>query len=428
MASELRIDLLKWQREVIQDKARFKVICAGRRVGKTRFSLSDLVIKALECKDIDVETCVMFVAPTNKMAMDLAWDRLQAMVRPLIAKSYINDQDIKLVTGMTIRIRGSDRPDTLRGGKLFHVVLDEYQDIKDETFEYIIEPALADLIGTATFIGTPKPEATEFRKAYDRGFDDSEDEWKSWHFTTYDNEMISKKEIDNAKKRKSTIAFEQEYMASWETSGSNLLRLEWFKTAPAPSGKDYSTFIAIDPAGFENVADHERKKKHLDFFAIAVVRIYDNGHWWVQKIDYGRWDVRESAVRVLMAIRSHKPISIGIEKGSLSRALMPYLTDLMRKSAVFAHIDEIPHGGQAKANRITYALQGLMEHGRITFNPDENWDEVRREMLAFPSEKAHDDCIDSLAYIAHLVTTTYGSSRDGEDEQDWEPVDMVAGI
>lgn len=421
---ELKLDLLKWQREVIQDKTRFKVICAGRRVGKTRFSISDLVIKSLECKVIDVETSVMFVAPTNKMAMDLAWDRIHDMVRPLIAKSYVNDQDIKLVTGMTIRVRGSDKPDSLRGGKLYHVVLDEYQDIKPQTFEYIIEPALADLVGTATFIGTPKPDALEFRRIYDLGMDGGDD-YKSWHFTTYDNEVISRKEIDGAKKRKSTAAFEQEYMASWDTTGANILRLEWFKESDEPGSGDYSTYIAIDPAGFESVNDYEKKGKQLDYFAIAVVRIYDNGSWWVQKIDYGRWDVREAAVRVLMAIRSHRPILIGIEKGSLERAFMPYLSDLMRKNSVFAHIESIPHGGQNKANRITYALQGLLEHGRISFNSKENWDEIKREMIAFPSERAHDDLLDALAYIAHLVTTIYGEV---DDSQEYEVMDDVVGF
>lgn len=426
MSQELKIDLLRWQKGVIFDPARFKVICAGRRVGKTRYSLSDLLIKAMEPKEIDIDTCVMFIAPTNAMAMDLAWFQFLNLAGPVVEKSNVNDQDIWLKNKMLVKIRGSDKPDRLRGGKLYHVVLDEYQDIKTQTWEYVIEPALADLEGTATFIGTPKPDAEEFRRLYDMAVADGV-MWKAWSFTTYDNEKISKKEIDRAKATKSTAAFEQEYMASWDTTGANVLRLEWFKTAEAPAGKEYSTYIAIDPAGYENVTGDDRKKKHLDYFAIAVVRVYDDGHWWVQKVDYGRWDVREAAVRVLMAIRTHKPILVGMEKGSLTRAIMPYMTDLMRKNNVFAHIDQIPHGGQAKANRITYALQGLLEHGRITFNPKENWDEVKREMLAFPSERAHDDCIDALAYIAHLAETVY--SKPGQQEaEEFEVLDEVCGF
>jgi len=420
--SELKIDLLRWQKHVIADKTRFKVICAGRRVGKTRYSLSQTLIKALECTDVTAS--VMFIAPTNQMARTLAWDALIFMAQTVIANSNVNNGEIRLKNGVKICIRGSDNPDSLRGIKLYHVTLDEVQDIKPQTWEYIIRPALSDMQGSATFIGTPKPEAEEFRRIYDLGQSDNE-LWKSWHFTTYDNEVISKNEIELAKSTKSTAAFEQEYMASWDTTGANILRLEWFKTAEAPHG-DYSTFIAVDPAGYESVADHERKKKHLDYFAIAVVRVYGNGHWWVQKIDYGRWDVREAAVRVLMAIRTHKPMCVGIEKGSLMRAIMPYLNDLMRKNNVYAHIEQITHGGNSKANRITYALQGLLEHGRITFNPKENWDELKREMLAFPSPRAHDDLIDALAYIAHLSITTYHDPNDNDDE--YEPLDIVSGI
>ena len=63
MASELRMDLLRWQEEVLQDKTRFKVICAGRRLGKTRFAIVQSIIKALECKDVSAS--VMLIAPTS---------------------------------------------------------------------------------------------------------------------------------------------------------------------------------------------------------------------------------------------------------------------------------------------------------------------------------------------------------------------------
>lgn len=422
MANELKIDLLRWQKAVMQDKTRFKVICAGRRVGKTRFTLSDTLIKGLECPD--VTAAVMYIAPTYQMARSLAWDQLLYMARPVIESSNVNNGEIKLKNGVKLCIRGSDNPDSLRGVKLYHVTVDEYQNVKPQTWEYIIRPALSDMKGTATFIGTPLPEATEFRRVYDLGLE-GDGEWKSWTFTTYDNELIDPKEIEAAKRTLSTAAFEGEYLASWETTGANILRMEWFQTAEAPTGKEYSTYIAIDPAGYENVTGDDRKKKHLDYFAISVVRVYDDGHWWVQKVDYGRWDVRESAVRVLMAIRNHKPICVGVEKGPLMRALMPYLTDLMRKNGVFAHIEEIPHGGQSKANRITYALQGLMEHGRITFNPKENWDEMKREMLAFPSERAHDDVLESVAMVAYLAETVYAKPQEVEE---YEVFDEICGF
>lgn len=421
--AEITFELTPWQRKVYSDETRFKVVVAGRRCGKTRLSAVALITKALQCPAFDAR--VMYVAPTQGMAYDLMWDLVVHLAGDLIAKAHINDGDITLKNGVKIQIRGADKPDRLRGKKLYYAIMDEMKDIKSGTWESSIRPSLSDMEGGALFIGTPEPEAEEFRALFDAGQSGDDPEWKSWHFTTADNPYIKKSEIEAAKKSMGSAAFFREYEASWDTAGSNILRLEWFKTAKAPVGA-YSTYIAIDPAGYTGVSGDAAKKSKLDYFAIAIVKVYDTGHWWVQKIDYGRWDVRESAVRVLMAIRAHKPMAIGIEKGPLMRALLPYLEDLMRKNQVFAHIQAIPTGGIAKENRITYALQGLMEHGRITFNPDENWDEVKREMIAFPSQRVHDDCIDSLAYISHLQETSY--QKVDVDVGEWEPLDEMSGI
>lgn len=404
--------------------ARFKVVVAGRRCGKSRFAIVQTLISALQCTSTDA--AVVYIAPTIAMVKVLAWDMLMQLGQPVIASSNVNEGKIKLINGVSIYCRGADNPDTLRGMKMAYAILDETKDLRDNVFELIVRPALSDLRGGALIIGTPSPDATQFRRYFDLGMNGTDADWAAWHKTTADNPMIPKDEIESAKATLSTSAFEQEYMASWETSGANLLKLEWFQTAEAPPSGDYSTYVAIDPAGFENVTGDDRKKKHLDYFAISVVRVYDTGHWWVQKVDYGRWDVREGATRILMAIRTHKPICVGIEKGPLMRALMPYLTDLMRKNNVFAHIEAIPHGGQSKANRITYALQGLMEHGRITFNPKENWDELKREMLAFPSERAHDDVIEVIAMCAYLAEVVYSKPDDSAEE--WEPIDVVSGL
>jgi len=424
MASELRMDLLRWQEEVLQDKTRFKVICAGRRLGKTRFAIVQSIIKALECKDVSAS--VMLIAPTFGMARNLHWDTLLYLAQPVVVSSNVNNGEIKLVNGVKICVRGSDNPDSLRGIKLYHVTLDEFQSTKDKTWEYVVRPALSDMKGTALFIGTPMLDAESFREMFDHGMSGEDPEWKSWLFKTIDNELIDPKEVEAAKRTLSTLAYLQEYEAEWVTMGANVFKMEWFKTAPAPSGKEYSTYIAVDPAGFEDVAKlgiDDKKRKYLDYTAIAIVRVYDDGKWWVQAIHHGRWDVRETATRILLAVRTHKPVCVGIEKGSLRRAIMPYLTDLMRKNNVYAHIEDIATSGSNKVDRIVYALQGLMEHGRITFNVDEDWAELKREMMGFPSQKVHDDLcfpaetpiitVDGVKKIIEITTDDYVLTRNG---------------
>ena len=421
MADSLDFKLLKWQREVFIDKTRFQVVVAGRRCGKTRGSCVRLIVKGLECKSEDAT--VLYVAPTYGMAKTLMWDLLVRMAFPVTKKSNVNDGELTLINNVKIRIRGSDNPDALRGMKVWDAVIDEFKDIKPMVWEDIIRPSLSDLKGGALFIGTPDSGDSLFREYYERGLNGEDPEWKSWHLTTYDNELIDPKEIENAKRSMSTMAFNREYMASFESMSEDIFKESWLKYSDEPP-KQNNTYIAVDPAGFEEVKD-STKKKHLDNTAICVVHVDDLGKWWIRKIEYGRWDVRETATRILMAIRTHKPLMVGIEKGSLQRALQPYLTDLMRKNNVFAHIEAIPIGGGSKTNRITYNLQGLFEHGRITLNSREDWTQFKKEYVSFPSPRAHDDLLDSTSLIANLVQTTYAKDQ---DDDDWEPIDVVSGI
>ena len=420
--SALNFDLLAWQREVLAVKKRRKVIVAGRRCGKTRYATVELIIKALECPDSLAR--VMYVAPTLKMARDLCWDLLLELARPVIAKIGIADSDVTLINGVKISIRGADNPDSLRGGKLYHATLDEMKDMKRDVWPLAVRPALTDMKGSATIIGTPEPGPSQFRDLYDMGQSGDHPEWYSKHLTTLDNELIDPLEIEEARATLSTQQFNQEYMASFQSMEGAIFKEEWLKYSDTPP-KQADTFIAVDPAGFEEVLKVS-DKKHLDNTAIAVVKVDDEGKWWVQKIEYGRFDVRECAVRILNAIRTHRPLMVGIEKGSLQRALMPYLSDLQRKNGIFAHIEPIQIAGQgSKVSRITYNLQGLFEHGRITLNSREKWDQFKVEYMAFPSAKAHDDLIDSLSLVANLVNTTYAKVG---DDKDYEVLDEICGF
>ena len=416
----LDFKLLKWQREVFADKTRFQVVVAGRRCGKTRMSAVRVLVKALECKDKSAG--VMYVAPTFQMARVLMWDLLLDLAQPVLDSSHVNNGEIKLVNGIKIYVRGADSPDSLRGMKLYDCVLDEFKDMKASVWELIVRPALSDLKGGALFIGTPEPGESLFKDYFEYGLSGEDPEWKSWHLTTYDNELIDKGEIEAAKRSMSTFAFKQEYLASFDTMGAEVFKEEWFKYGPEPKQGDF--YIAVDLAGFEEVKD-PNKKKWLDDAVIAVVKVTDEGKWFIRKVEAGRWDVRETAVRILMAIRAYKPIMVGMEKGALMRAVMPYLQDQMRKHGIYAHIEAIPTSANSKENRIVYALQGLFEHGRVTLDEKEEWSKLKDQFLMFPSKKAHDDIPDAVSMIAHLVTTIYAKPDDSEE---WEPIDVISGL
>jgi hypothetical protein len=414
----LNFELLPWQKQVYSDDTRFKVIVAGRRCGKSRLSAVSLLVEGLRCPQ---GSAVMYVAPTQGQARQIIWDLLMELGREVISSSHVNNMDITLINGAKIYVRGSDRPDTLRGVSLTYLVLDEVADIKADTWEKVLRAALSDKKGKALFIGTPKGR-NWFYDMYILGESGEDEEWKSWHFTTRDNPLIDPKEIEGAKKTLSSFAFKQEYEASFDNAGTDTFKEEWLKFGEEPNDGNY--YIAIDLAGFENLSMNAQAKKRLDQTAIAVVKATEDGKWFVRKIEHGRWDIKETCQRIIKNIKAFQPAGVGIERGSLKNAVLPYLSDLMRSNNVYAHIEDLTHGNKKKTERVIWALQGRFEHGKVILNEEEDWDDFRDEFVMFPTTGVHDDLLDALSYIDQLAITSYFAD---DDQEDLEPLDWISG-
>jgi hypothetical protein len=417
----LQWTLLPWQLKVWQSKKRFKVLACGRRVGKSNFAIKKTLAEGVAAPK---GSAVVYVAPTQSQARQICWDALLDEGKDVIKSAHVNSMDITLVNGVKIHVRSAENPDTLRGLKLYFAVIDEAAFIKDDTiWTKIIRPALSDLEGEAILISSPSGR-NWFYDLFKYAESGDDEDWEAYHFTTYDNPTIKPKEIEAAKKSLSSFVFRQEFEASFATAGSGLFKEEWIKFSEEPAQGSY--YIAIDLAGFEDVSKNaSASKKRLDQTAIAIVKVTDDGNWWVKKIEAGRWDIQATALKILQAIREYQPIAVGIERGALKNAVLPYLSDLMRKNNCYAHIQDLTHGNKKKVDRVIWSLQGRIEHGRLSLNCDENFDELVDEMLMFPSAGVHDDLIDALSYIDQLAVTSY---FDGDDDQDdWEVLDVIAG-
>ena len=414
----LDIKLLPWQQQVWNDQSRFKVVAAGRRTGKSRLAAWMLIVEALQADRGNV----WYVAPTQGQARDIMWLTLLELGNPVIESSHVNNMQIKLVNGAVISLKGADRPETMRGVSLKFVVLDEYADMKPSVFEQILRPALADLKGKSLFIGTPMGR-NHFYELYNYGDKNDDKEYKSWHFTSFDNPLLDPKEIEAAKKSMSSFAFRTEFMASFEAASGGIFKEEWIKI-DEDEPKDGRYFVAVDLAGFENVAAATTaKKKRLDQSAIAIVKVTAEG-WWVADIEFGRWDIKQTAQKIFDVVRDYEPVCVGIERGALKNAVLPYLSDLMRKYNSYFRIEDLTHGNKKKTDRITWSLQGRLEHGKITFNEGPWNSEIIDELMNFPNAQVHDDLIDALSYIDQIAIAEYTSDY---EEDDYTPMDAVAG-
>lgn len=240
------ISLTPSQAIIAKDTTRFKVIRAGRRFGKTF-----LAIEEIKGKIAAKKKHIAYIAPTYQQARDIVWEELKKELRGV----YFNEQRLEVkVNDCTLVLRGWESIDTLRGQAFDFIVIDEVAMMRNFWLNWneVIRPTLTDSKGKALFISTPKG----FNHFYDLCNRELKDkDFKSFHFTSYDNPHLPVEELEAAKQTLPQASFQQEYMASFQkTQGLVYKEFEREKHLyeVLPQG-DYQTIGGID-FGFKNPA------------------------------------------------------------------------------------------------------------------------------------------------------------------------------
>src|SRR3990167_7426365 len=241
------------QAEVHNHPARFKVLAAGRRWGKTRLGVN-------ECLSVAARGGrAWWVAPTYKMS-EGGWRPLQRIGTKINAEVRKAERHIILPNRGEITVRSADNPDSLRGEGLDFVVLDEVAYMTEQTWTEVLRAALSDRQGKGLFISTPK-RRNWFFQYWLRGQDAGE-EWQSWRFPTSANPYISPDEIEAARLGLPEDVFNQEYLAEFLEGEGHV-----FRNIRACMGAPLDT----DPGQHEKhvIVGGLDWAKHLDFTTIS---------------------------------------------------------------------------------------------------------------------------------------------------------------
>ena len=232
------------QLAIAKHPARFKVVCCGRRWGKTIFGIVMCLRAALKGGR------VWWVAPTYKQAMEGWAYLLEQALQIEGAKILKGELEVHFPRGGRVQIRteGGD-PNNLRGAGLDGVVLDEAAIIKPDSWELVLRPALADKQGWAIFISTPQ-HFNWFYDLYERG-EKGENDWASWTYPTWTNPDVKDEEIEAARRDMSDEDFEQEFGASFTAVGGAIFRLlsanRPIYLRPMPTGLEFRrTGVGMD--------------------------------------------------------------------------------------------------------------------------------------------------------------------------------------
>ena len=195
------------------DLHRFRVVNCGRRWGKTTLAIDQMIACAA-----NREARIAYIAPTFQQARDIAWEQLKRVCRD--SGAIINESRLEIripnIHGKEslIILRGWESIETLRGQLFDLIVLDEVASMRNfwRSWEEVVRPTLTDRKGEVLFISTPKG----FNHFYDLyNLQEKDPDFKSFHFTSYDNPHIPSEEIDKAKQQLTDDRFSQEYLADF---------------------------------------------------------------------------------------------------------------------------------------------------------------------------------------------------------------------
>lgn len=425
---EIRFDLHPAQMQVFQDKARFRVLAAGRRFGKSHLAIAEASCAALDPANTRRQP-VFLIAPTQPQAKLIYWRALIDKLHKVIVATNVNEGLITLDSGVMIGVKGADNPDALRGPGLWSATLDEYASMKPYVWSEIVRPALTDSRGRCLFIGTPSGR-NHFFDLYSMAAAGDDSEWKAWHYESIVNPFLPVGEVENARRSMSSASFNKEFRASFETGSGGSFKAEWIHLDDTePRGGTW--FVAIDLAGFADIEKAMTSKQRLlDECVIAIVKVGPDDSWWVKDIQKGRWGIKETAARIVTALIDTQPMAWGMEQGALYNAVLPQIQDEARKrNQSIPHPVPLRHENRIKIERIVWALQGRLEHGRIKFCRGDWNKDVEDQLTQFPSKMVHDDIPDALSYIAQLSQgRVFADFEDVEREPYWKPLDEAIGF
>jgi len=200
------------QRRYWTSTARFNVVPAGRRSGKTEIFKRKLVRAAI--KGTKYRNPSFFAGgPTLAQARRIYWEDLKLLTPNWLIRSVRESElCIKLWSGSSIWVLGMDKPERIEGTPWDGGGLDEFANMRASAFASNVRPALSDRSGWCDMIGVPEGR-NHYYDRYIYARDSGDPEWAAHHWISAD--VLPPSEIEAARRDLDEQTYLQEYEASF---------------------------------------------------------------------------------------------------------------------------------------------------------------------------------------------------------------------
>ncbi len=134
-----------------------------------------------------------------------------------------SERRIDIAGGGMIAVRSAHHPDNLRGEGLDLAVLDEAAFMEPRVWPEILRPMLTTTRGGALFLSTPFGR-NWFWEQYKIGLRDEAAEWMSFQFTTANNPLIEREELESIRRQTTEQVWRSEYLAQFSDDSGQVFR------------------------------------------------------------------------------------------------------------------------------------------------------------------------------------------------------------
>lgn len=221
------------QERVLSSCARFLVIPAGRRWGKTDAAVRWILRLAHRARLGGLPGVIWIIYPTYKVAR-VAWRKFRALAPRGWITRWIgtpHHPEAIQMGSVIVEFHSGVKPELLVGEGLLGVWIDECGEIRERVWIESVRPTLMDFRAPAFLTGTPKGH-NWFWRIYGRGWEEPGGDIASFGLSTgqgfpsYDNPFLVRAEIDDLARDLTERAYQQEILAHFLSHEGAVFRVD----------------------------------------------------------------------------------------------------------------------------------------------------------------------------------------------------------
>lgn len=202
------------QLELGRSKARYRIVCAGRQVGKS----TGVATIALHEAATRAGILVLLVSAGETASRRLLEECVSlAMRSPILAGSVVDDSKSLLTLSNGSRILSVPASEKqIRGWPVDLLIIDEAGFVPQEIWR-AAEPAIIARPGSRVIL-LSSPWGTSdhfFRKLWNQGTDRPDDQVAAWHWPSSVSPLVDQALLEQIRSRESDDYFRREFLAEW---------------------------------------------------------------------------------------------------------------------------------------------------------------------------------------------------------------------